>query len=109
MQQFALTLDLKNDAKLIAEYEAYHKQVWPDVLKSIRNSGISSLKIYRWQNRLFMLVTAVDSFSFDDKQKADESNTVVQQWETLMWKYQEALPGTLPGSKWQLMKEIFSL
>ncbi|HQU99789.1 MAG: L-rhamnose mutarotase [Bacteroidia bacterium] len=109
MQQFALTLDLKDDKNLIAEYEAYHQQVWPEIIDSIKNTGIISLKIYRWHCRLFMLLIADEDFSFETKNKADANNAMVQKWETLMWQYQQALPATQPGSKWQLMDEIFSL
>jgi L-rhamnose mutarotase len=33
----------------------------------------------------------------------------VQQWEQLMWKYQQALPAAKPGEKWLIMDRIFSL
>lgn len=109
MQRFCLALDLKDDPQLIAEYEAYHKNVWPEILDSIRSNGIISLEIYRVQNRLFMILEAEDNFSFDAKAAADEANARVVEWETLMWKYQQALPGAKPGEKWVLMQKIFSL
>jgi L-rhamnose mutarotase len=33
----------------------------------------------------------------------------VQEWEQLMWKYQQAIPGSRPGEKWRLMDKIFAL
>jgi len=33
----------------------------------------------------------------------------VQEWEKLMWKYQQALPKAKPGEKWVLMNKIFEL
>ena len=36
-KRFCLALDLKNDATLIAEYEAYHQNGWPEILKSIKD------------------------------------------------------------------------
>jgi L-rhamnose mutarotase len=109
MQQYCLALDLKADPQGIAEYEAYHKAVWPEILESIRDSGIIRLDIYRVQNRLFMILEANESFSFEAKAAADAANPVVQEWETLMWNYQQALPGAKPGEKWVLMQKIFSL
>ena len=47
MKQFALALDLKNDPHLIAEYEAHHQAVWPEILASIKASGILDCSIYR--------------------------------------------------------------
>ena len=109
MQQYCLALDLKDDPPLIAEYEAYHKAVWPEILASIRQSGITRLDIYRVYNRLFMILEAEDYFSFETKGASDAANPIVEEWETLMWKYQQALPGAKPGEKWVLMQKIFSL
>jgi L-rhamnose mutarotase len=109
MKKFCLALDLKDDAALIAEYEAYHRNVWPEIIQSIKNSGIINLDIYRVNNRLFMIIDAEDDFSFEQKNALDTANPRVQAWEDLMWKYQQALPGAKPGEKWMLMEQIFSL
>ena len=109
MKRYCLALDLKDDDSLIREYEAYHRQVWPEILQSIRQSGIVQMEIYRTGNRLFMLMETTDDFSFEKKSAADASNGKVQEWETLMWKYQQALPGSRPGEKWRLMEKIFDL
>lgn len=108
-KQYCLTLDLKNDAKLIDEYEAIHRAVWPEILESIKQSGINDMKIFRLGTRLCMIMEVSDTFSFEKKAAMDAGNEKVQEWENLMWKFQEALPGAAPGSKWQLMDEIFSL
>lgn len=102
-------MDLKDDAKLIAEYEAYHKKVWPEIINSIKNSGIEVLEIYRTGNRMFMIIEAKDDFSFEKKTKMDEANPKVQEWEILMWKFQQALSWAKPGEKWVLMERIFEL
>jgi len=39
----------------------------------------------------------------------DAANPKVQEWEALMWKYQQPLPGTAPGEKWMLMDKIYHL
>lgn len=109
MKKFCLALDLKDDAQLISEYENYHKAVWPAILKSITDSGIINMEIYRVSNRLFMIMETSDAFSFDAKSKADAANEKVQEWEQLMWKYQQALPIAKEGEKWMLMEKIFSL
>jgi len=107
--KYCFALDLKNDERLISEYEEYHQEVWPEIIDSIRDSGITDLEIYRVSNRLFMIMETDTSFSFDKKTAIDQANPTVQEWETLMWKYQEALPGAKPGEKWMLMNKIFEL
>lgn len=107
MQRYCLALDLKPDPALIAEYEAYHRAVWPEILDSLRDSGIRRLEIFRVENRLFMILEADDYFTFEKKAALDAANSRVQEWETLMWKYQQALPGSREGEKWRLMERIF--
>ncbi|MCU0374683.1 MAG: L-rhamnose mutarotase, partial [Chitinophagaceae bacterium] len=70
---------------------------------------ITDMQIYRWQNRLFMIMETDETFSFEAKAAADAANETVQEWENLMWQYQQALPGVAPGQKWQLMDKIFQL
>ncbi len=107
--RYCLALDLKGDPALIAEYERYHAQIWPEIEASIRESGIIGMEIYRTGNRLFMIMDTDETFSFARKAEADAANPVVQQWETLMWTYQQALPDSVPGEKWRLMDNIFTL
>lgn len=112
--RYCFALDLKNDPALIAEYGRYHERIWPEIEVSIRDSGITSMEIYRTGNRLFMIMETDETFSFARKDAMDAANPIVQDWETLMWTYQQALPGALPGEstpgeKWRLMDKLFSL
>jgi L-rhamnose mutarotase len=109
MRKFCLALDLIDDPDLIAEYESYHQNIWPEIRQSILDSGIVNMEIYRVQNRLFMMVEADENFSFEAKNEADKNNRKVQEWEKLMWKFQQQLPNSKPGEKWQMMDKIFSL
>ena len=109
MKRYCLALDLKEDTKLIAEYETYHKNVWPEIITSIKDAGIEVLDIYRTGNRMFMIIEANEEFSFEKKAAMDERNPKVWEWEKLMWKFQQALPWAKTGEKWILMDKIFEL
>lgn len=109
MRRFCLTLDLKNDPELIRQYEEHHKRVWPDVINSIKAAGIENMEIYRFGTRLFMMMEVNDSFSFERKAEADRNNEKVQEWEILMWNYQQPLAEAATGEKWMLMNKIFDL
>jgi len=104
-----LTLDLKDDPTLIAEYERHHKKIWPEITRSIKDVGIEDLEIYRLGTRLFMIMDVNDSFSPEAKARSDAANPKVRQWEELMWRFQQPLPQAKPGEKWLPMKKIFSL
>ncbi len=108
-RRYCLTLDLKKDAEFIAEYKKHHEKVWPEITKSIRDSGIENMEIYLLGARMFMIMDVNERFSFEEKQKADLANPKVQEWERLMWKFQQALPEAKPGEKWLLMERIFQL
>lgn len=109
MQRFCLTLDLKDDPALIAEYERYHKKIPDAIDQSIRDAGIINLEIYRFGTRLFMILEANDDFTFAKKAQMDAQNPAVQEWENLMWQFQSSLPQAKPGEKWLLMDKIFEL
>jgi len=109
MRRYFFALDLQDDPVLIAEYEQIHRQVWPEILESIRDAGITQMQICRIGNRLVMLMETDDQFSFERKAEMDAANPVVQKWEQLMWKYQKALPFAKEGEKWVLMDKIFDL
>jgi L-rhamnose mutarotase len=102
-----LALDLQDDPQLVAEYEAHHRAVWPEILASLRQSGVESMEIYRLGTRLMMIMEVADGFSFERKSQSDQAIPRVREWEALMWKYQKAVPGGPAGAKWQVMDRIF--
>ncbi len=104
-----MALDLVNDPQLIKEYEDYHREVWPEIKRSILDAGVEQMEIYRFENRLFMNMEVGEDFSFEKKSAMDATNEKVQEWEQLMWKYQAAIPGAKPGEKWVMMTKIFEL
>lgn len=109
IQQHVLLLDLKDDPASIAAYEEWHRKVWPGILKSIQEAGIEDLQIFRAGNRLVMLMHTNTQFDFTAKSVADADNPLVQEWESLMDKFQQRLPFAAPGEKWVRTKSIFSL
>jgi L-rhamnose mutarotase len=109
MNKYCLTLDLKDDPALIAEYEQYHTSIWPEIQQSITGSGIMNMEIYRYDTRLFMIMETDDLFSFEKKSAMDAADPKVQEWENLMWNYQQPLKNAAKGEKWVLMNKIFQL
>ena len=109
MKRYCLTLDLKDDPTLIAEYERHHLKIWDEIDKSIRDAGILNMEIYRLGTRMMMIMEVDDHFDFEKKSAADAANLKVQEWEALMWRFQKPLAGAKEGEKWMLMKPIFKL
>ncbi|WP_114941452.1 L-rhamnose mutarotase [Mucilaginibacter endophyticus] len=111
MKRYCLALDLKDDPQLIAEYEHWHKaeNSWPEIRKSIVDVDILDMQIYRTGNRLFMIMETSDDYQAKRKEAMDALNPKVQEWEQLMWLFQQPLPWAKDGEKWVLMKQIFKL
>lgn len=108
-QKFCLALDLKNDPELIKAYENHHENIWPEIKESMKLQGILNMELYRWQNRLFMILETTADFTFEKKRQMDVADQKVIEWENLMSSYQQNLPNTNPVEKWQLMTKIFEL
>ena len=109
MKRYCFALDLIDDAELISEYKKYHEKIWPEITKSIQSAGIENLEIYLTGDRLFMIMEVNESFSFERKTAMDSENPKVQEWERLMWNYQEGLPWAKKDEKWILMDKIYQL
>lgn len=109
MKRYCLALDLKDDPQLIAAYEEHHRHVWPEIRTSIKNAGIKTLEIYRTGNRLLMIMETNEHFSFERKATMDAADPKVQEWENLMWTFQQSLPWAKKGEKWVLMEKICEL
>jgi L-rhamnose mutarotase len=108
-RRYCLTLDLKDDAGLIAEYRRHHEKIWPEITRSIKDAGVEDMEIYLLGTRMFMVMEVNERFSFETKALADRANPKVLEWEALMWKFQKPLPNAKPGEKWMLMEKIFEL
>ena len=108
-RRYCLTLDLKDDPTLIADYKKHHESVWPEVAASMKQAGVVDMEIYLLGTRMFMIMEVNDKFSFEIKQKIDSENPKVREWEELMWKFQQSLPQAKPGEKWLSMERIFKL
>lgn len=108
-KRYAMALDLVDDPQMIAEYEDHHRRVSAEIKKSITDAGVTVMDIYRFGNRLFMIMEVDEKFTFERKDEMDASNPAVQVWEQLMWKYQQSIPGSKPGEKWVMMEQIFEL
>ncbi len=99
-------LDLKDEA-LAAEYERWHRpgNVPARVLADIGASGITSMEIYRTGNRLVMVAETAGDEPPADRTGSEESKA----WEAQMDTYQQPLPWSPPGVKWQPAELIFDL
>jgi len=106
---FGLTLCLKPDPQLIAQYRAHHQRVWPETLAGIREVGIREMRIFLRGTRMFMYVEAEDSFDpARDFARASQSPKA-HEWNALMATLQERAPEAGPDEWWANMELVFDL
>ena len=110
-RRYCFSCDLKDDPDLIKKYKAWHAPggVWPEIIASIKEAGISEMEIYLTGNRMFMIMEVDEHFSAEKKAQMDAKNPRVQEWEKLMWRFQQALPWAAEGEKWVEMERVFML
>ena len=106
--QHILALDLKDDPALIAQYEAHHRAVWPEVQANLARHGVTAMTIHRLGTRMVMVMTTDDAV-FDAARMAASTvdDPAIARWEELMWTFQAPTPWTPPGQKWTPMACIF--
>ncbi len=110
MPRFGLTLNLKDDPDVIEQYKTYHRNVWPEVLDSLREVGITQMDIYLIGNRLFMAIDTVDDFDpVHDFPRHLEMHPRCREWDVLMRNFQERVPEAKPGEWWATMEQVFEL
>ncbi|KHK58365.1 L-fucose mutarotase [Ralstonia sp. A12] len=108
--RYCLALDLKDDAALIAAYEAHHQRIWPEVARHLRKHGVIGMEIYRVGTRMVMLMDTDDAiYNADRMAEATSTDPKLIEWETLMWQFQAPTPWTPASQKWTPMTRIFDL
>jgi len=105
-----LTANLVNNSKLQQEYLNYHAtqfKKWPEVAKGFCNANFQQLLVFK-NGRQLMLVISIPKGENLDKlnPKTSENNPRVDEWNKLMKKYQEGIPGTKPGEVWVFFKPV---
>ena len=110
-KRYCLACDLKDDSALIEAYKKHHSKgnIWPEITQSIQEAGILDMQIFLTGNRMFMIMEVDETFDFDRKAEMDANNPRVQEWEQLMWNFQQKLPSAASDEKWVLMEKIFQL
>lgn len=104
MQRYGSVIKLKPEK--LAEYKQLHANVWPEVLKMIRECNIRNYSIYFKDGFLFSYFEYQgNDFNGDMKKMAADPRT--QAWWKLTDPCQEPLETRQPGEWWASMEEFF--
>ena len=108
MKRYAQTVLLKDDTKIIRQYEEYHANPFPEVISGVQHCGVLRLFIYRYGRQLFMFMETEDDFDMERDMPKYMEHPRAREWDTLMRTFQETVPGAPEGSTWVEMKEVFA-
>ena len=105
-----LTANLVKDDRLQQEYVQFHEtqyEKWPEVSRGFCNASFQQLLVFKNGRQLMLVISIPKGKSLDElNPKTTENNPRVNEWNALMKKYQEGIPGTSPGEVWVFLKPI---
>jgi L-rhamnose mutarotase len=109
MQRYGSVIGLKPEK--IEEYKRLHADVWPDVLKMIKQCNIRNYSIYlgEMENNKYYLFSYFeytgDDFKADMAKMAADPTT--QKWWSFCEPCQSPIPTRKEGEWWANMEEVF--
>lgn len=111
VKRFVQTLDLVDDAELIASYRKCHskEEIWKEILQGIRDCGILEMEIYIAGNRLTMIVDAPLDWDWEEGMKKMAAGPRQDEWEAFVASFQKCAEGAKSDEKWTLMERMFHL
>ena len=105
VQRIGSVIGLRKSA--IAEYETYHREVWPEVLAAISAAGIRNYSIFRYGTLLFSY-WEYDGDDYEGDLAAVDRVPECVRWNNLMATLQVPVEGAEPRS-WLALPEVFHL
>jgi L-rhamnose mutarotase len=111
VKRYCQTLDLKDDAELIARYREAHSKskAWPEIAAGIRQVGILEMEMYILGNKVFMIIETPLDFDFDSAMARLAKLPRQQEWEDYVAELQGCVKGMTSAGKWHLMDRMFHL
>jgi hypothetical protein len=108
LDNIVLTADLVADPKLQQEYLNYHAnqfKKWPEVAQGFCNASFQRLLVFKNGRQLMLIISIPKGQSLDKLNPlTTKNNPRVVEWNNLMKKYQEGIPGTKKGEVWVFLK-----
>ena len=110
-KRFCKTLELRNDADLIAACKLAHarENTWPEINQGMREVGILDMEIYITGTKLFMIMDTVPDFNHEKAMTELATKPRQAEWEKHMARFQNTSENATADEKWQLMERIFKM
>jgi L-rhamnose mutarotase len=87
-----------------SEYEAAHREVWPELIEELTRFGVSDYSIFRRGQELFLYLRVPDFDALLQKLAASDVN---RRWQQRMAHLFEPVPSLKPDEPFAMMEEVF--
>lgn len=88
------------------EFERYHANVWPEVLKVLHDCNIRNFSMYRYGELLFEYLEYVGNDFESDMKKASENPKNIE-WRNLIAPLLQPVSEAIGNEKWHEIPEVF--
>jgi len=95
-RRFCLTLDLKT-IRTDRGIPAISRKNLAEITRASRTLASKPWRFICSARACSLIMEVNEHFSFEAKSRADQSNPKVQEWENMMWRFQQSLPKRNPG------------
>ena len=106
-----MTANLVKDTSMQHDYLNYHAtqfEKWPEVAKGFCNADFQQVIVLKNGRQLMLVISLQKGKTLDElNPKTSENNPRVDQWNSIMKKYQEGIEGAKPGETWVVLKPVF--
>lgn len=89
------------------EYKRRHREVWPDMLRALEQSGWSNYSLFLRDDGLLIGYVEIDG-TIEEAQAAMAATDVNERWQAEMAPFFDGLEGT-PDTDFVLLEEVFNL
>jgi L-rhamnose mutarotase len=107
-----MTANLVADTVLQQEYMNYHAhqaELFPEVAQGFCRADFQQLLVFRNGRQLLLVISIPQGKNLDElNPKTTENNPRVDEWNTIMAKYQEGIEGAAPGEVWVMFAPLCS-
>ena len=110
-KRYCKTMELRDDADLIAAYKLAHAKgnTWPEINRGMLEVGILDMEIYIYGTKLFMIMDTVPDFDHEKAMTELATKPRQAEWEKHMARFQNTSENATADEKWQLMERIFKM
>jgi L-rhamnose mutarotase len=107
MCSYVFTIELKDDPDVVESYKKYHRQIWPEVKRDLKNVGIQNMRTYLLGRRMVTFIQANDGFDPAKDLANYATCDRTREWDRIMGTYLKPVKEAKPDEWWAPMEQVY--